>query len=210
MASILVETGGTPRKIGFAIVVVLVGTGIGFWVWWAFWGNHSANSGTPDHWLDVMTGLGAAVTAAGVLTGGVLAARYGRKATVQLSAEAYWTPDVVLVSVRPSVMAVGIFRVRFKESRGAVLTTTELWMDTKGGVNDGGHWDQDAVFGPSFVEGGETLTTTTVFPVGKPQSNVVGWRVSIAIQVPRRWYVPGDAFTWADRVFVPVPIRPTS
>jgi len=204
MSSILVELGGTSRKIGFAIAILFVGTVLGFWGWWAFWGNHAANSGTPDHWLDVMTGFGAAVTGAGVVVGAVFAVRYGRKATVSLSADTVNVPGGnILVRVRPCVQAVGIFRLRFSGTRGgAVVTVTEQWADDKGDLHNGRFWDEDWVFGPSFVEGGETLTTTAVFPIPDIPERVVGWRVAIAINLPRRAAIPSDPWTWADRVFV--------
>ncbi len=169
--------------------------------------HHAGAVGVPtDHWLNVVLGLGALATVLGATTGFVLAARYGRKASVHLSAEAVETArSGVLVRVRPSVSAVGIFRLRFRKNRGAVVTTTEVWADDEGELHDGRFWDQDAIFGPSFVEGGETLTTTVVFPLGEPPARVVGWRVSIAIAVPRRRLIPHDSWTWADRVFVAVP-----
>jgi len=161
--------------------------------------------GSSDHWLNVVLGIAAVVTIAAAVIGGIVAGRYGRKATVNLSAEAVPTATGAIVSVRPSVQAVGIFRLRFHGNRGAVVTTTEVWADVAGDLHDGRFWDQDAIFGPSFVEGGETLTTTVVCLLKNLPTAVVGWSVSIAIAVPRRRLIPGDSWTWADRVFVPRP-----
>ena len=161
-------------------------------------------SGIGDHhWLTIVTGLGAVATAAGVAAGACLAMRYGRRASVSVSAKAYPTLTGIVIATRPVVKAVGIFRVKFHGPKGAVVKVTEIYINDSRELQDGLSRDRDAVFGTQFVEAGEELTTTSVFPPTSPSPRVIGWRVSIAIAAPSRLLASGG---WrADQIFVPRP-----
>ncbi len=151
-------------------------------------------------WVDVPEVAGAVATALGLLGAVTIAVFYGRKATAQVSARAYLANNVVLLSTRPSVCAVGLFRLKFADDDGATIRVTEI-VQTDDGLRDGRHWDAQAIFGDSFVEGGETLTTTVVFPLGLRPPEVAGWRVSFGVTVER--WPSGRGWSWADQVFVP-------
>lgn len=157
-----------------------------------------------------MTGVGAAVAGIGVFVSSGLAYRYGRRATVSIRAEAHLTQTgAALVTARPSIRAVGIFPVRFRREGGAVVRTTEIWADDDGELHDGRFWEQDDVYGETYVyaEAGEEVATTIVFPLGVPSPLVVGWRVSVVIRAPERRIFPEASVGWTDRVFVPMPTR---
>ena len=131
----------------------------------------------------------------------MIAVLYGRKATAGVSATAHLTEEGVLISARPSICAVGIFRLKFADDDGATVRVIEVFR-TDGGLTDGRQWDAKAIFGPSFVEGGETLTTTVIFDLGPPPRGLVGWRVSFGVTSAR---LLRQGWSWADQVFV---IRP--
>lgn len=159
---------------------------------------------SSDPWLNIVLGVAAVATTLGVFAGGYLAARYGRKASVSISAEAHTIDGGVVIATRPVVRAVGLFRVKFKDDAGAAVWLTEMYLDDQGGLSSGSKWKQDNIFGPSFVEGGEDLTSTVLFHQPEPKPRVVGWRVSIEITVANR-LLPGKGWSWADQVFVPKP-----
>ncbi|MCL4445483.1 MAG: hypothetical protein M1134_01205 [Actinobacteria bacterium] len=155
-------------------------------------------------WVNVPEVAGAIATALGFLGAVTIAVFYGRKATAQVAAEAYLADSSVLVSVRPSICAVGLFRLRFADDDSVRIRVTEMVQDGDS-LRNGRRWEAKAVFGDSFVEGGETLTTTVVFPLGVLPPEVLGWRVSFGVTVER--WPAGRRWSWADQVFVP---RPTS
>lgn len=155
-------------------------------------------------WSHIFAAVG---STAALMAAAVAAGFYGRKATAILAAEAHIADHMVLLSARPSVRAVGVFRLRFSGDDGATIRVTEVWRDEDGLV-DGQFWEAGAVFGPAagggghFVEAGETLLTTVLFNLGPLPPGVVGWRVSFGINVERRRF--GGSWSWADQVFVPV------
>jgi hypothetical protein len=141
-------------------------------------------SGIGDHhWLTIVTGLGAVATAAGVAAGACLAMRYGRRASVSVSAKAYPTLTGIVIATRPVVKAVGIFRVKFHGPKGAVVKVTEIYINDSRELQDGLSRDRDAVFGTQFVEAGEELTTTSVFPPTSPSPRVIGFQSPLPLQV---------------------------
>ncbi|GEM_PF-3287820 len=153
-------------------------------------------------WIDASEVAGAIATALGLLGAVAIAVFYGRKATAQVTGEAYVADGAVLLSARPSVSAVGLFRLKLGDHDAATIRVTEM-IHIEGGLRDGRHWDAEAVFGGSFVDGGETLLTTVVFPLGALPAEVVGWRVSFGVTV-QRW-PSGRQWSWADQVFGPRP-----
>jgi hypothetical protein len=210
------------RKVAIAILGVGLTIAAGFWFRWAIWGNLRSKGGTPpDRWLNVMQGLGATATVLVFLGGAYSVARYGRRASVSVEAKAMQHSSGVVLSVRPTVKAVGIFRVKFHGPRGAVIRVAE-WYVPPGYDPDLGYdpqnphglalvegrvWEHAAVFGEKgeqFAEGGEALSTTSDFLLPNPSPSTVGWSVNLFIAAPTRW-MPGSSGAWADRIFVPRP-----
>ena len=184
------------------VAVVLGGLGLGGW---ALWANRPAHAGASDRWVNVMTGFGAAAAGAGVVAGGVLAARYGRRASVSISATAEPLPDGgFIVAARPIVRGVGIFRVKFHGPNGALIRVREVYLSTTdSGMDQGEFWEQAAVFGEQYAEPNEELPTTVLFRLYKPDPAVVGWVVWVGIEAPTRFL--STTTSWADRIFVPRP-----
>jgi len=158
---------------------------------------------TPDHLFNIVTEVGATVGALGVAAGAFIAARYGRRASVSVSAEAYITPVGVVLATRPVVRAVGIFPVRFHGTRGVLVGVTEVKRGDDGKLVTGQTWEQVEAFGPEHVEPGEELPTTVLFQVGPLTESIIGWRIDLGVQAPTRFLASSSA--WADQIFVPRP-----
>jgi hypothetical protein len=166
---------------------------------------HPVVTGTPAHhdWLSIVIGLGAIATVAGVATGAVLAVLYGRKASVAVTASPHLTPTGLVVAARPVVKAVGIFRVKFHATEGVVVRLTEVYIE-EGELKEGRYWTQAGAFDQQYVDAGEELTTTVVFPPVSPPGSVIGWLVYLKIAAPTRLAKFRSAW-WMDQVFVPRP-----
>ncbi len=201
---------------GFAVVSV-----ISYWVWWALWGNQPPGAAASDHWLNVMLGLGGLAAVAGVVGGAYLAARYGRRASVSIKAEARPNNSGVLIVARPIVKSVGIFRVRFEEEEGAVVKATEVWIDddrkvrVEIGERSLGRTgsNSEAFTNDTFVEGSEELQTTVLIPMPPPTARVIGWMVSLEVYARSRFlydlFRGRRPYWWTDRVFVERPGIPS-
>jgi hypothetical protein len=134
-----------------------------FYVCW-----HAAVRGIGDHhWLTILTGLGSFATAAGVATGAGLAVLYGRKASVSVTASTHVTPSGIVVAARPIVKAVGIFRVKFHATQGVTVRLTEVYIE-EGELKEGRSWTKTDAFEQQYVDAGEELPTTVVFPPINP------------------------------------------
>jgi hypothetical protein len=187
-----------------------------------FWRFNQPNIPSPvlhhvfvssDHWLNVMTGLGAAAAVLAFLGGAYLAARYGRRASISIDADITELPDrSVLIAARPVVNAVGLFRVKFHGPSGAVIRVREVYA-VEPSVSPKGLWEGEfrlapAIFGDDdenqqFVESGEALKTTVLFRVLVPDG-VIGWMVAVSIKAPTRW-MPGSSGAWGDKIFLSRP-----
>jgi hypothetical protein len=167
----------------------------------------------PDTLLDVLTELGAGAGVLAVLGGGTLAALYGRRASISLSGEVHEIPNAFVVSIRPVVKAVGIFRVKLDETRGARVRLCEAFIDGDGNLrvdDDPAHrninwWEHSETFRQQYVDPGEELTTSVVFAPLTPSSpSVVGWYAFLKIYAPTRLTRVRTAW-WADQIFLPHP-----
>ena len=145
---------------------------------------------------DIAGGL---ATAIGLLGGIYFAYRYSRKASASVAATANNTADGVLIAVRPSVTSAGVFNLHFDDSSGATIKVAEVTVH-ESNLTYGKCWEQTEVFQEQFVTGGETLTTMILFPVGIPESDVVGWRVTLSIRAKG---ILRSGMYWGDRMFVP-------
>jgi hypothetical protein len=182
----------------------------GLWIWWAIWGNHPpVGNPAPDRWLNLVLGLAAVATVAGVVGGAYLAAQYGRRASISIAATIVpLEVGGVVVAARPVVKAVGLFRVRFHGPHGALVRVRELRLvdpsELPTGMKEDRYWEAVGVFGDQFAEGGEELTTTVMFRLPSIPHQVVGWIVAVGIEAPTRW-VPRSSGAWGDKIFVPRP-----
>jgi hypothetical protein len=146
-----------------------------------------ATTPAPDHWLNIVLGVAALLTIAGVLIGAFFTVRYGRRASVSLSAEALRTEVGFVIVARPSVKAVGVYRVKFVEGpAGSTAGVTEMYPDASGRLHEGMTYPVHDLFGDSFVDGGEELVTTTLVSVPSPAGSVIGWTVWVRFRAPNR------------------------
>jgi hypothetical protein len=155
-------------------------------------------------WADAFSAAGALAAVAAAVGGAIVAIRYGRKATVEVTAEAVARGATVLLAVRPSVQASGVFRLRFPDGDGSRVRVTEVWT-TEAGLADGRYWETSAVFGSSHVEAGEKIWTTVLFQVDPLDGRLMGWRVMLDVAVARR-FSRGREWVWDDRIFLSAPV----
>lgn len=166
--------------------------------------HHQRTLKTVSLVVDIATCAGGIATSLAFVGGVWIAARYGSRANASVSAVSYEVDGGAIVVVRPSVSAVGAFRLNFADDRGAFVLVTEVWRVAQG-ITDGRFWQQEAIFESQFVEPGETLMTSIAFPVESPLPSLVGWRVSFGLQAAR-WPRRSDrVWAWSDRAFVPAP-----
>ena len=159
----------------------------------------------PDHWLDIVTGIGAILGGSAGAGGAVLAFLFGRRASVSISADVHTTPRGFVVSTRPKVRAVGIFRVGFGDDRGVVVRLTEVGVDPDGDLQETDNaWEHTGAFGQQYVDPGEELTTTVTFAPMNPEPSVIGWMVYLRISAPTRLARVRTAW-WVTQVFVTRP-----
>ena len=159
------------------------------------------------HWLTIVTAIGAVATAAGVATGGWLAARYGRRASASISAQVYATPQGVVMATRPSVKAVGIFRVKFHVTKGVKVHVQEVFISDDGELASARYWENGTNWGQQYVDAGEELTTTVLFRLLDPPVRVIGWQVYLSVSAPTRLVAPNASASWVDQIFVALPDR---
>jgi hypothetical protein len=170
---------------------------------------HQQLLGASDHLLNFTLGLGALFGILAVIVGGVFTARYGRRGSVSVSAELVRSPQLCAIVVRPSVKAVGVFKIRFSYSR---VTVEVVRYDADGRfLSSSSPVLKENVFADSFVEGGEELLTTVFLPVREPDATTLGWFARIEVKAPSRFLrgrlsklpIAGSSY-WYDTVFVPV------
>jgi hypothetical protein len=154
-------------------------------------------------WLSIVTGIGAIAATAAVVTGAVVAVLYGRKASVSVTASPSVTEWGIVVAARPVVKAAGLFRVKFRATEGVTVRLTEVYVEG-GELKQGRSWTADGAFGQQYVDAGEELPTTVVFPPMNPPASVIGWLVYLKIAAPARLAKVRGAW-WMDQVFVPRP-----
>jgi len=153
-------------------------------------------------WVDYFTAAGGSSAVLATAGGALASVRYGRKATVQIEATAHVAASGVILAVRPSVRALGVFSLRLKEDDGSTATVTEVWA-APDGLTDGRTWQSPIFFGANTVGAGETIWTTALFDVGPPLPGLIGWRALGTIRAAR--FFRSKEWVWDDRVFVPRP-----
>lgn len=161
--------------------------------------RHTLRTDSFGVWTNIFTAAGSTAAVVVAVGGAYASIRYGRRATVQVAAEAARRDGLTAVVVRVSVRAAGVFRLRFHKDRPCTVRVTEIWglLD---GLADGRYWETGGLFEQRFVEPGETLWTTELMPVAEPEDGLLGWRVAVYVTVARR---VGKEWNWDDRVFVP-------
>lgn len=161
-------------------------------------------------WVDLPT-LAEIAAIVGVVGGAVITYFFSRRANASVTAEAHRVSGgAVVLEVRPSVTALGPFGLKFKKSDPPTITVIEILRCT-GDTANGRFLPSREAF-PSdvggeeqFVNAGETLTSTALFPAEPPNANLIGW--CVVLSVASRGIVR-HGLHWGDRVFVPVPDYP--
>lgn len=155
--------------------------------------------GSPDHWLNAATGAGGIAACLATIGAGVMAARYGRRASVSISAEAQPTATGFLIVARPSVKAVGVFRVRLR-SRADSSRVVVAEVRSSGGRDPvlARVATRSGFFGDVLIDGGEEQITTTLVPVPAPHPSAIGWAVWFQVSARNRFlrlaWVPNLSF----------------
>lgn len=157
-----------------------------------------------DNLLDGFLIAGSTAAAAGVTAGGYAVLRYGRRASVSITAEAHVVSSGFIVSTRPTVRAVGVFPVKFRATDGVVVRLTEVYVADGELVeseiaSDSGH------FGEGYADPGEELTTTVTFGPIHPPDSVIGWQAFLRVAAPTR-LEKFRTWRWSDQVFIPRPV----
>ena len=162
------------------------------------------------HWANIVTSVGAVITAAGVVVGGGYASLYGRRASVTLSGEVHTLPTgTFLVVARVQVRAVGVLKVKFHDTAGATVRLAEAFLGEDGLLHVESDdpersWSTEQAFEQQYVDPGEELSTALTFAPLKPDESVVGWMAFVYIYAPTRLTRVRTAY-WADRVFIARP-----
>ena len=156
----------------------------------------------PDHWLNVVTGVGAIAATLGVAGGAILTFLYGRRGSASVSAVVHDTPYGFIIAARPLVKAVGLFRVTFHKENGVVVRLTEVKVLEDGELGQGESWQHTKTFDQEYADPGEELTTTITFTPTKPEARVVGWLVYLQVRAPARFERLRTS-RWADQIFLP-------
>ncbi len=148
---------------------------------------HSATAvhGSSDTWLNVSLGGGAIFGAAAVIVGAYFTARYGRRASVSIAAEAQRSKYSCAVVARPSIKAVGVFKVRFSHCS---IKVAEIRHVADGSLVASEHPQiMEDVFHSAYVDGGEDLRTSVLVPVLMPSREIVAWAVRFELKVLPRF-----------------------
>lgn len=153
-------------------------------------------------WATFWTAVGAITPTVALIGGVLLAWRYRHKANVSVWAQVYRTPGGLVLEARPSVSAVGPFRLKFKEDDGALLTITPVIATATGTANADRLPKTRPAFDNQFVAQGETVTSSALFHMDDDIDNLIGWFVTF--DVTGRGILR-DGLSWQDRVFVPLP-----
>jgi hypothetical protein len=164
----------------------------------------------PAHafpWTTFWTAVGS-ITPTVALAGGIaLAFGYRHKANASVSAYVYWTASGLILEVRPSLGAVGPFRLKIKDSDdGAEITVTSQVVVDGTPADAASEPMKCRAFREDFVSQGETVSTSSIFAMREDAENLVGWFVTF--DVTGRGFLR-DGLSWQSRVFVPLPTRDT-
>lgn len=171
------------------------------------WSHQVAPVGS-DHLYNFLTAAGAVVAILSFIVGVVVAVLYRHKANLGIKAEVAATDSGTVLAVRPSVSAVGPFKLKFADEHGAVVQVRRVFATDKGGTaTEQSAWKRRNAFPADetgqrqFVSPGESLSTTTLFRVDPQEPKLLGWLVSLNIASKG---VIRHGLHWAERVFVPV------
>jgi len=161
----------------------------------------------PDHLYDFLTAGGATAGIVGVALGAGFTFLYGRRASVSIAAKPHETPNGLVIATRPTVKAVGVFRVKFRNRDGIVVRLVEVYVDGNGDLQEDEETAREhtGAFEQQYVDPGEELTTTVTFSPTNPPESVIGWTVYLGISAPTRLARFRTGW-WADQIFVARPI----
>jgi hypothetical protein len=168
----------------------------------------------PSTWQITVEAVGTAASAVVLIGGAALAARYGRKANPSIEASAHTRPDDrIILTARVSVTVPGVLPIRLaKEGPHAPLVrVVEVLISEDGYLRTGNEYEgKKGIFKGERVNAGETVANTDEFPLPAPTINLVGWRVSLLVDVRRhlRFLYKEKWWRWGAGCFVPVPDKP--
>jgi hypothetical protein len=175
---------------------------------------HQVAPASTDHLYNFLTAAGAVAAVAALVGGVVVAIYYRHKATLGIEGKVVTTDSGSILVARPTVAAIGPFKLKFRDKEGAVVTLTEVVVEADGGVktDDANARPKDAFpkdkkRKAQFVSPGESLSSGCLFRVDPSTPRLLGWWVSLNI-ASKGWLRHG--LHWADRVFVPVASSPTT
>lgn len=138
----------------------------------------------------------------------MLGIAFARRANATIAAECHRLTDgSLLINARPSVTAIGPFRLKFSNKNIPKVKLVEI-ISSGAGTRDGNSLGERDAFPrdmhgkEQFVSPGETLRSTVVFRPGTPSADLIGWRVEL--KVASRGFLRGGLH-WGDSVFVPLP-----
>jgi hypothetical protein len=154
------------------------------------------------NWDNVLTNTASFFTIVAAFGGSVIAIFYGRKANATVTAAAQrTTAGSIVLAVRPTVQATGLFKIRIQAPDQASVIVTEVLRSAQGPVF-GKVWKNQAVFAKDSLMPGETLTSAIIFDVGAPTTELDGWMVGLAVDARR---LPFGPASWDDRIYVAIP-----
>jgi hypothetical protein len=168
---------------------------------------HQVAADGSDHLYNFLTSAGAVAAVLGLAGGVLVAILYSRRATAIVSAELVITEHGSIIAVRPSVNAIGPFKLKFADSDGAVVHVTSVQATDSGTYSDDENaknrdaFPTDEKGKAQFVSPGEILTTSLLFRVDPSSPRLLGWLVSFHVASKG---IVRHGLHWADRVFVPV------
>jgi hypothetical protein len=138
-----------------------------------------------DHWLNIVLGVAGILTGVAVVFGAAFTLRYGRVASVSVTATPKLIHEGILVVVRPSIKAAGVLAVKMFRGRGSLVTVAEV-IQAGNAINLQTSIETENVFEDSFVVGGEELLTTTIVPMPRLSEALLGWSVELKVYAPNR------------------------
>jgi len=163
----------------------------------------------PSLWI-ILEAIAAIVGTIVLVAGLILARRYGRTAAGGVAGNAYPRQQGLVMSVRVSVRAVGLSRLRFSDDESSpTIRVTEVHTAEEE-LRDGESWTAKLVdMKEEVIDPGEEVSRTKLFPLPPPVDSLVGWRIEFKFgvgQTAHRWRRSRPSpWLWAEEVFVPRP-----
>lgn len=151
------------------------------------------------HFATFLEGLASAATVIGVA---VAAVTFGRRITVDLTAEVHMNAHGCFIAARPRAKCIGLRGVGLSRPESANLCVDEVRAKDDGGVELHAVQPGFRVFKDQTFHTGEELVTDKLLPVHMPTEDLLGWRV-VFILKSKTWRF--KEIEWSSEVIVPKP-----